>query len=63
MGSTPMGSARKPRSNNDFLNFGVYFGQNVMFVWPRGGRNRVDVSEICIHQSLLCQTEPSGPET
>ena len=31
--------------------------------WPRGGRNRVDASEICRNQSLFCQTEPSGPET
>ena len=41
--------------------FGI-FGQILGF-WPRGGRNRVDASEICRNQSLFCQTEPSGPST
>ena len=30
--------------------------------WPRGGRNRVDASQICSNQSLFSQKEPSGPE-
>ena len=40
------------------LDFWVRFGG----FWPRGGRNRVDASQICSNQSLFSQKEPSGPE-
>ena len=60
-GSTPMGSARKPRKDWNVLILVKILVRFCVF-WPRGGRNRVDTSEICRNQSLFWQTEPSGPE-